>query len=437
MFSTHPTTSRRLAATTIGAVSIAAAVAARISSPVITTVDPEVTGYGTFQSHNQKVVSTADGIFMTYAKTPFEGAEWRLVRSVDTGRSFDVIWDAVNTTHPPAIETAGDGTLYLVHGDQATDAASFYRLSPATTFAPELISVVDGAHAQKFSLLLDERRAQLYYAAYTGPNTRFITLDLTGNVIADILLTGGEQVARPSYPGMLLAGGVLYAAWSSDRIGGDLNDYYSIHGARSHDGGLTWESLSGTPLTPPFVGDHEGDTTEITLPEERPCTTWLTAFAVTRHKAHFFYLAAPNLSERACQLRRNVVRYRRFDLDAGKFEAGEDTFAPGGVTFDNPGGQFLNGFFATSPRDGTLFLTSQTADNRLAIVASADEGTTWRLVSRTDSLDDHLYAIGGQRQVTSDGKIMGSFTHDSLRPTKAPSAVRFFQARVESPVASR
>lgn len=223
---------------------------------------------------------------------------------------------------------------------------------------------------------------------------------------------------------MLLAGWVLYAAWSSDRIGGHLNDYDSIHGARSHAGGLPWENLSGTPLTPPFVGDHEGDTTEITLPEERPCTTWLTAFAVTRHKAHLFYLAAPNLS---------VVRYRRFDLDAGKFDAVEDTFAPGGVTFDNPGGHFLNGFFATSPRDGTLFLTSRTADNRLAIVASADEGTTWRLASRTDPLDDHLYAIGGQRQVTSDGKIMGSFTHDSLRPTKA----RFFQARVESLVASR
>jgi hypothetical protein len=31
----------------------------------ITTVDREVTGFGTFQSHNQKVVSTPHGIFMT------------------------------------------------------------------------------------------------------------------------------------------------------------------------------------------------------------------------------------------------------------------------------------------------------------------------------------------------------------------------------------
>jgi hypothetical protein len=82
---------------------------------------------------------------------------------------------------------------------------------------------------------------------------------------------------------------------------------------------------------------------------------------------------------------------------------------------------------ATSPRDGALFLTSQTTDNRSATVASTDEGATWHLVSRTDALDDHLYAIGGQRHLTPDGWLLGSFTHDSLKPAEAPSAVRFFQ----------
>jgi hypothetical protein len=45
-------------------------------------------------------------------------------------------------------------------------------------------------------------------------------------------------------------------------------------------------------------------------------------------------------------------------------------------------------------------------------VESADEGVRWRLVSQTDRLDDHLYGIGGQRHVTSDGRVVGSFTHD-------------------------
>jgi hypothetical protein len=364
---------------------------------------------------------------MTYAKTPFDDAQWRLMRSCDRGRSFSTIWEGVNTTHPPAIEAAADGTLYLVHGDQADGAAHFYRLSPATSFAPEPIATIDGAHAQKFSLLIDEARGQMYYAAYTGPNTRLITLDLTGGVVADVLLTGGEAVARPSYPGMRLENGVLYVAWSSDRVGGDLDDYYSIHAVRSPDGGVTWQNLAGDPLIPPFIGDHEGDTTEITEPWERPCTTWLTGFAVTARKAHFYYLAAPNPNLRACALRATVVRYQRFDLETGGRDVIKRDFVPGGVTFGNPRGYFINGFFATSPRDGALFLTSQTTDNRIASVASTDEGVTWHLVSETDPLDDHLYAIGGQRHVTSDSRLIGSFTHDSLMPTEAPSAVRFFQ----------
>jgi hypothetical protein len=407
----------------------------RVPVPVVTTVDADVTGYGTFQSHNQKVVSTRYGIFMTYAKTPFDGALWRLVRSVDGGRTFEVVWEAVNSTHPPAIEAAADGTIYLVHGEQTTDAAYFYRLSPATSFAPEALATVGGAHAQKFSLLLDEARGTLYYAAYLGPNTRFLTLDLNGGVIADYLLTGGEQIARPSYPSMRLSAGILYMAWSSDKVVGDLNDYYSIHVVRSRDGGVTWQNLAGDALTPPFVGDPDGSTTEVTQAWERPCTTWLTAFAVTEHKAHFFYLVSPNASERACALARNVVRYQRFDLATGLRDMNTKEFAAGGVTFDNRRGYFLNGFFATSPRDGTLFLTSQTADNRLAIVASPDEGMTWRLVSQTEPLDDHLYAIGGQRQVTADGTIVGSFTDDSLHPAEEASAVRFL--RHTAPVTSR
>jgi hypothetical protein len=413
-----------------GVCSLQAAGGARALAPVITTVDAEVTGYGTFQSHNQKVVSTGYGIFMTYAKTPFDGAVWRLVRSVDGGRSFQVTWEAVNSTHPPAIEAAADGTLYLAHGDQATGDAYFYRLSPLTSFAPEPLAVIAGAHAQKFALLLDEGRGRLYYAAYLGAHLRFLTLDLRGMVGADYLLTGGEQIATPSYPHMVLSDGMLYVAWSTDKIGGDINDYYSIHAVGSADGGVTWQNLTGHKLIAPFVGDQGGTTTEITRRWERPCTTWLTGFAVTRRKAHFFYLASPNASVRGCALARNMVRYQRVDLAKGVREDDTREFVPDGVRFDNSSGYFINGFFATSPRDETLFLTSQTADNRLAIVASADEGTTWRLVAQTEPLRDHLYAIGGQRQTTAEGMVLGAFTDDSLQPTEVPSAVRFFQASV-------
>ena len=49
----------------------------------VTCVDDHACGYGTFQSHNQKVVSNANGIFMTYLredneKDPAQPNVWRL-----------------------------------------------------------------------------------------------------------------------------------------------------------------------------------------------------------------------------------------------------------------------------------------------------------------------------------------------------------------------
>ena len=49
----------------LAAAAIAPVIGRAADRPVaisITTVDKEVTGFGTFQSHNQKVVSTAHGI---------------------------------------------------------------------------------------------------------------------------------------------------------------------------------------------------------------------------------------------------------------------------------------------------------------------------------------------------------------------------------------
>ena len=122
---------------------------------------------------------------MTYAKTPFDSAVWRLVRSVDGGHTFKTIWEAVHQTHPPALEAAADGTLYMAHGDETSLASYVYRLSPATSFALEPFATIDAGYAQKFSLLLDEARGRIHYAAYLGPHIRFTTFDLEGTATAD------------------------------------------------------------------------------------------------------------------------------------------------------------------------------------------------------------------------------------------------------------
>ena len=394
-----------------------------LAAPCITTVDADATGFGTFQSHNQKVVSTRYGIFMTYVDTPFEGATVRLMQRVEGRRAFETIWEAVASTHPPALEAAADGTLYLVHGDAVTLAAYFYRLSPRTSFAPELLATVYGAHAQKFSLLLDESRGRLYYAAYVGPETRFVTLDTNGRVVSNYQLTGGERHALPSYPRMTMSDGVLYMAWSTDFIDSAVDDavknYYSIHAIRSGDGGVTWQSLSGIPLVPPFVGDHSGSTSEITHAAERPCSTWLGAFAVLRRKAHFIYKNDGNNGDLPCRLPA-TMRYQRFDAVTGVRETDVSDFAPAKVVFDS-----RDGFIAVSPGEGRLFFSGRTLSGQLAIVSSADDGTTWARQSLSEGLRDNIYALGGQRVVTPDGQVIGSFTHDGN-----PAAVRFFRNAV-------
>jgi len=62
----------------------------------LTPIDTNCTYYATFQSHNQKVVQNANGIFMTYLLdytdvAPWPGT-WRLVRSTDGGTTFQVVY---------------------------------------------------------------------------------------------------------------------------------------------------------------------------------------------------------------------------------------------------------------------------------------------------------------------------------------------------------
>jgi hypothetical protein len=78
----------------------------------ITIVDDHATGYATFQSHNQKVVQNQHGIFLSYIRTrnePYTAQNWRLMRLVDAGASFQMILEATDATNPPVLETDAKG----------------------------------------------------------------------------------------------------------------------------------------------------------------------------------------------------------------------------------------------------------------------------------------------------------------------------------------
>ena len=77
---------------------IVVALCAAGAAPVniqLTHVDDVTTGYGTFQSHNQKVLSNRSGIFMSHLRSqnePYTAQQWRLSRSTDGGRSFATVY---------------------------------------------------------------------------------------------------------------------------------------------------------------------------------------------------------------------------------------------------------------------------------------------------------------------------------------------------------
>lgn len=82
------------------------------------TLATNTPGYATFQSHNQKVVQNAYGIFAVYADSattdPYETRQrWTLLRSVNGGQSFQVVARGANSVRTPTLETDEFGNLYL------------------------------------------------------------------------------------------------------------------------------------------------------------------------------------------------------------------------------------------------------------------------------------------------------------------------------------
>ena len=94
----------------------------------------------------------------------------------------------------------------------------------------------------------------------------------------------------------------------------------------------------------------------------------------------------------------------------------------------------LDGFFATrsAEPDSPLFVTGHDARSaRIVCLRSDDNGTTWHDHAISEPFTSP-YAIGGCREVTPDGWIIGSFT-DVTGETKngAPEGrVHFFRIRV-------
>lgn len=386
-----------------------------------TCVDENATGYATFQSHNQKVVANSRGYFMTHIRTRNEAytkQQWRLSQSTDGGKSWSTRYEAVNATSAPVLETGADDNLYLIRPDFVDGSSYFYRFRAADDYLQPPITPIPSSAAGKYSMALDSVRGQIYYFAH---NNTFHTLGLDGAVKSSVnLLRRGDHAAL-QYPLLYLdAEGVLHAAWTTQRHGVYL--YWDIHYLQSPDGGATWTTMAGQQLELPVIADHNGPADRISLDDEFDVHTWLESFVVRGGKVHFLYLAQTQPSRQ---------HYVRYDLASAQREADVQPAFRG----DTIGLANLDGFLATpaDAADNRIFAVSRDAqENRLACLASHDNGATWHDYAVGPPMAS-MYAIGGCREVTSDGWIIGSFTEQVDATTDAGSTakVHFFRIRVE------
>lgn len=383
----------------------------------LTCVDEHATGYATFQSHNQKVLATRDGIFMTHIRTrneAYTAQQWRLSRSTDGGKTFATVLEATNATNPAVIEADENENLYLIRPDFVDGSSYLYAFTAGGDYSKPRVTPIPGSAAGKFALVYDSKRKQLYYCSQ---NHTFHIIGLDGAVKRSfpLLVPGNHAVMQ--YPLMQMDGDVLHVAWTTSLP--DKYLYWDIHSMNSPDGGATWRKMDGTALTLPVIADDSGPSDRITLDDEFDVHTWLSSFCVRDGKAHFFYLAQTTPWRQ---------HYMRYDLKSAKRDI---DLAPifKGETIELKG---LDGFFAKDK--SAIYCIGHTPDERIGCLVSHDNGASWHDHAASEKIEK-MYALGGCRDVNTDGAIIGSVT-SSLSSNLDPgggSKVFFFKIPAARP----
>ncbi|MBI5759681.1 MAG: hypothetical protein HZA46_14275 [Planctomycetales bacterium] len=389
-----------------------------------TLVDAEMFGFGTFQSHNQKVVRNRRGIFMTHLRSrneKYTAQQWQLSWSQDGGQTFETIFEATDATNPPVLETDAADNVYLGRPDFVSLEVLIYRFLAAEDYRTPHITRIPKGAAGKYAMALDEPRQQVCYFSHSGT---FHRVGFDGVERSSVTLLKRGLNAVQQYPQLQFTpDGTLHAAWTTEKIGGYL--YWDIHYMQSPDGGGAWRTMGGQPITAPVIADDGGPADRITLDDEFDVHTWLSSFLIKDGMAHFLYLA---------QSQPPKQHYVRYDLKTARRELDiQPEFKGQSLSLRR-----LDGFFASRASDpkSTLYCIGRDPGApRLVCLASDDNGATWRDHAVSESFTQP-FAIGGCREVTPDGWIIGSFTDktdtsDTKNTTAPRGKVWFFKIKAE------
>ena len=388
-----------------------------IASPLkpieLHVVNESVVHFATFQSHNQKIVSNENGIFLTHlvsAEDGYRAQQWRLLRSTNGGKTFTIVYESVDPTNPPAIETDAQADIYLARPDFLKNRGYLHRFRAEDHYGEGVVSGLGGGFDGKFAAAIDEPRAHLYYMGNSTDAMQLRTVGLDGRLQrTDTLVTAGPN-AHLEYPQLMLApDGVLHLAWTTVRYfkEGDNETrpytYWDIHYMASPDGGVSWRRLDGSRLNLPAPADDTGPTDRISLDDDFLPTSWLSAFYAKAGKVHFAYAARGTDGD-------TRHRYVRYDTKTGEKDVDLSPF----FSDWNYKGVTSSGLFSSrvDQSDSPLFYVTGIS-GRLVCKWSRDNGTTWEDYAASDPgqvFRGSLYSIGGAREVTSDGYVIGTFT---------------------------
>ena len=387
---------------------------ADVGAVEVTPLEACRTGYATFGSNNQRVVSNAHGIFVSYLSnyggTPTTSgrATWRLVRSTDGGKTFDRIFTskAIYESKAPAIETDEQSNVYLYHSTHFTgkDPGLLYKFSAADNYATTKIFEVPNGSFGKYALLYDRPRKQLLLWAHHG---WYNVMDTDGKVLLTerIIDHSGGQNANLQYPHLSLdSGGTLWAAWTTENPA-EHTWYWDIHTMKSPDQGVSWQTAAGEPLATPVIPDDTGPADRITQDDEFESKSFLLNHMARNSKVHFVYRTYNRRSGPGI----NRFVYARLDVATGLIDK-RITPAWGSADGKTPmaGG---HGFFATRREDpnAPLYFVGQSG-RRIVAVASYDNGDTWQTAAVSEEQYPRIYAVSGAREISADGYIVGAFT---------------------------
>jgi hypothetical protein len=410
----------------------------------ITNIVDSTADYPTFGSHNQTVVRNQHGIFISYLQSSSNGmatTHWLLKRSTDNGATFTTIdEDSTATSYPPLLETDRDGNVYQLRTESPDAYLRVYRASNGFA-VPVTQTFVPNGHGQKMAMLLDEERQRIYYAvevnvlAPTPPDDspaslRFYVIGLNGTILRNVRLTYNgtnfdddeHYYINSSYPQFALdERGDLYVAWMNAWTIPQGYNTHSMMVMRSPDGGSSFETLAGVPLTVPVRhepswGTWHNPLTMINDGDEVGDSPHLANMRVKEGKLHFPYRLGVH----------GVQRYVRYDTVTGQRDVNIT-----GWTAQTSGGQPLavdsqHAFCTTEKRADHLIycVWAVKNENRLAVLVSSNNGQSWSEYASTGPLGAVPYYINGFREIR-DGQIVGMFALE-----ENPRKVRFFRVPV-------